>query len=997
MALENAPFLLVGTDVTDAPNSRNLTSDPFSSNLIFVDSGPGGNYTLSPVLNLQSLTQIGSTGLTTYLGNNSFTSRSITSPGSISVTNPDGNGGNIGLSVVDFTSTQNVQIQVSDFAPLIGNTLQFIPGTNMDINATENSGILSVVFNSAAGSGGEGTVTSIGVGAGLSSNTTNPITTNGIISLSPLGAPLVPGTYISPLLNVNEYGQITEIVNGTIGNGTVTEIATGIGLEGGPIFTSGTISIANIDGLAAGTYSNPILTVNQQGQITEIFPGPGGDGTVTEIATGVGLEGGPIYTSGTISIANIAGLNPGIYTNPIIEINAQGQIIDAIQGTGGEGTVTEIATGIGLTGGPIYESGTISIANIAGLTPGPYTNPNLTVNQQGQITEISNGSSSTLPGPGVIVTDPLGTPAAVSYLMDNSTEDTGGLFLGLNTGSIGNKVLGIGYGVLAENTADFNTAIGWLSLATNSSGSYNTAVGPNCLNANQTGSYNTALGVFSLQSNTTGSNNLGIGLDSLFTNTTGNNNVGIGVESLYLNITGSDNVAIGYQALRSNVSGQNVAIGSGALLNTVSGGNTGLGYQALFYNTSGTSNVAVGNAALQNYLGSRNTAVGWSALQSTLGTSSSSDNTAVGQQALRENIYGQFCTAVGSNALLNSTAASYLTAIGFNAGATYQTTDNCTFIGSGTDATVAGLSNIVAIGANALVSASNNMVLGGTGANAVSVVVGATEADPSAVLDLESSTQGFLMPRMTSADRLAIPSPVNGLQVYDTTSALPYYYNSTIPAWLPVGTGGSGGIIEVNVIKYDTPGLYTYTPTPGMVFCLVQMCGGGGSGRLSTSGTPGASGGGGGYTQKFFLAGDIGLSQSVTVGAGGAAITGTSANNGNPGGTSYLGTILAGTGGSGGTQTAIAIGGVGFGGDFILNGQNGGLGVNTGAGALISPGGSSFFGPSMQPLIGSAATGNGINGRNYGEGGSANYASGAGPFSSGAGASGVVIITEYLA
>jgi hypothetical protein len=55
--------------------------------------------------------------------------------------------------------------------------------------------------------------------------------------------------------------------------------------------------------------------------------------------------------------------------------------------------VTQINTGTGLTGGPITNTGTVSIANTA-VTAGSYTNANITVNAQGQLTSASNGSGS---------------------------------------------------------------------------------------------------------------------------------------------------------------------------------------------------------------------------------------------------------------------------------------------------------------------------------------------------------------------------------------------------------------------------------------------------------------------------------------------------------------------------------------------------------------------------------------------------------------------------
>lgn len=50
----------------------------------------------------------------------------------------------------------------------------------------------------------------------------------------------------------------------------------------------------------------------------------------------------------------------------------------------------------------------------------------------------------------------------------------------------------------------------------------------------------------------------------------------------------------------------------------------------------------------------------------------------------------------------------------------------------------------------------------------------------SARLSVESTTQGFLTPRMTTAQKLAIASPAEGLEVYDLTLHQKSYYNGTI-------------------------------------------------------------------------------------------------------------------------------------------------------------------------------------------------------------------------
>jgi hypothetical protein len=56
---------------------------------------------------------------------------------------------------------------------------------------------------------------------------------------------------------------------------------------------------------------------------------------------------------------------------------------------------------------------------------------------------------------------------------------------------------------------------------------------------------------------------------------------------------------------------------------------------------------------------------------------------------------------------------------------------------------------------------------------------GITSVNASAILQTDSTTKGFLPPRMTTSQKTSIASPVAGLQVYDTTLNQMSYYNGT--------------------------------------------------------------------------------------------------------------------------------------------------------------------------------------------------------------------------
>jgi len=60
------------------------------------------------------------------------------------------------------------------------------------------------------------------------------------------------------------------------------------------------------------------------------------------------------------------------------------------------------------------------------------------------------------------------------------------------------------------------------------------------------------------------------------------------------------------------------------------------------------------------------------------------------------------------------------------------------------------------------------------------VGIGTITPETTSMLDITSTTKGFLMPRMTTGQRTAITSPAAGLQVFDITTNSVWYYNDAV-------------------------------------------------------------------------------------------------------------------------------------------------------------------------------------------------------------------------
>ena len=250
-------------------------------------SGVSGNPTFQLTGIAAAIANASGTGMLAIVGGSTIAGRQITGTADqIDVANGNGSG-NPTLSIASnavLPGTESVTIPA-------GTTAQRpSPATNGDIRyntslqrfeAYVNGGWQTVGSGDGTISSVAGTIGQISVANGTTMPTVsiyeNPTLPGTQYVTLPSGTTATrPDTPINGMLRYSTtFGLFEGYINGawqTIAAGAgVTSVATGTGLTGGPITSTGTISIANTT-VAAGTYGStsqvPSYTVNAQGQIT---------------------------------------------------------------------------------------------------------------------------------------------------------------------------------------------------------------------------------------------------------------------------------------------------------------------------------------------------------------------------------------------------------------------------------------------------------------------------------------------------------------------------------------------------------------------------------------------------------------------------------------------------------------------------------------------------------------------------------------------------------
>jgi hypothetical protein len=591
--------------------------------------------------------------------------------------------------------------------------------------------------------------------------------------------------------------------------GTVTSVAasggtTGLTFSGSPITTSGTLTLGGTLAVVNGgtgqtSYTDGQLLIgNTTGNTltkATLIAGSGvsianGAGSITISATG---SGGTVTSVSVVSANGFAGTVATATTTPAITLSTS--VTGLIKGNGTALSAAVAATDyvapsayasangltmatsrlLGRTTASTGEAEEISVAGGLTLSGGVLTGASGTVTSVGQT--FTGGLISVAGSPittsGTLALTVAGTSGGIPYFSSGTTWATSAA-LAANAIVVGGgaglapATVTTGTGVVTALGVNVGTAGSFIvnggALGTPSSGTVTNLTGTASININGTvGATTPTTGAFTSVSLTAGSAlawNADVGLSRSAADTLnlGNGTAGSSSGTLVLTKT----TFAGNANLTSPSSG-NLQLGTG--------GTTGAGGSLSLTGLTASGTVSANSLTLTTALSVGNGGTGATTLTSGYlvkgnGTSAVSasvvydDGTNVGIGTAAPGYKLEVAGNTYLNGVIRAAAASSAAAPGY------------TFAGDPDTGIYRSAANTLGISTNGIVAVlidGNNNVGIGAAANA------------SAILDVQSTTKGFRLPNMTTAQKNAIATPAAGLMVFDTTLAKACVYSGA--AW----------------------------------------------------------------------------------------------------------------------------------------------------------------------------------------------------------------------